>query len=53
MAPEHPDVKSRARQIADWIDSHPRTGWYVAIWAALVTINTFIGLFDWLLGLVG
>lgn len=50
MTPHGPDVKSFSRRVADWIDSHPRTGWYVAVWAFLVTLNTFVGVVDILLG---
>lgn len=35
-----------------WIDCHPRTGWYVAVWVMVVTANTFweilSGLIHWL-----
>lgn len=46
MAPHDSDVKRRSRQIADWIDCHPRTGWYVAAWAFLVSLNALVGIAD-------
>lgn len=44
-----PDVKPFSRRLAAWIDAHPRTGWYVAGWAFLVSLNAIIGFFDLLL----
>lgn len=51
MANLDPDVKSIPRRIADWIDSHPRSGWYVGFWALLVTSNALVGWLDRLLSL--
>lgn len=42
MTTQPPDVK----RIADWIDRHPRTGWYVALWAGLLTLDAVVGLFE-------
>lgn len=46
MTQRNPHVKPTSRQIADWIDDHPRTGWYVAFWAALVSLNVVVDWFD-------
>lgn len=43
------DVKRISRRLAGWVDAHPRTGWYVAAWAFLVSLNTAVGLIDFLL----
>jgi len=43
------DVKSFGRRVTAWIDCHPRTGWYIAVWAALVSINAAVGIVDMLL----
>lgn len=45
------EVKSgRWRQFLDWIDGHPRSGWYVA---AIVTANFVLQLIDLLLRALG
>jgi hypothetical protein len=55
MARPDANVKGRNFLIRtrEWVDNHPRTGWYVAGWAVLVSLNTAIGLIDTLLRLVG
>ena len=42
MAQDIPPVKPT---LFDWIDHHPRSGWYLCVWALIVTSNT---LFEWL-----
>lgn len=42
MTNSTPNVKSFSQKILSWIDTHPRTGWYVAIWAFLVSLNTLV-----------
>jgi hypothetical protein len=49
MTNHSPDVKLFSRRIAGWIDAHPRTGWYVAAWAFLVSLNAAHGLVDMVL----
>lgn len=48
MAQNRTDVK----KIARWIDRHPRTGWYVAVWAGVITLNAVIGWADTILHLL-
>jgi hypothetical protein len=45
MTIDDPDVKTPSRQFADWLDHHSRTGWYVAAWAFLITVNQLVSLF--------
>lgn len=52
MPDEKPEVKRLSRRVADWVDSHPRTGWYLAIWAGLVSVNALIGWVDAILHLL-
>lgn len=49
MAHRSPDVKRTSRQFAEWVDCHPRTGWYIAVWAALVSLNAALGFLDFIL----
>ena len=35
----HRNLRTLVLQCRDWIDSHPRTGWYIAV---LVTLNFLI-----------
>jgi len=49
MADQHQEVKGLSRRIAAWFDCHPRTGWYVAVWVALVSLNALVGYIDLLL----
>jgi hypothetical protein len=52
MNPQDSNVKPGfPRRLGRWIDSHPRTGWYVAAWATVVSLNTILDLIDRLLGL--
>lgn len=46
MAQLDPDVKTRSEKIVEWIDAHPRMGWYLAVWAGLVTLNAVLDLYD-------
>ena len=48
MASEHPNVKEVAgtfkasfKDCRDWVDAHPRTGWYVAV---VVTLDFLLHL---------
>ena len=49
MTATDPDVKPPTRQFTDWLDKHPRTGWYIAAWALIVTTNQFVPFLDRLL----
>lgn len=46
MTDNDSDVKAPTRHFVDWIDSRPRLGWYVAAWAALITVNQFYPFMD-------
>ena len=43
------DVKGLGRRFARWLDTHPRTGWYIAVWVGLVSLNAVVGYIDLLL----
>lgn len=49
MTDSEADVKRLSRRIACWIDAHPRTGWYAAGWAFLISLNAIVGYLDLLL----
>jgi hypothetical protein len=47
MTQDCPVVKvTRRRKVCNWIDHHPRLGWYVAVWAFLVSLESIIGYFE-------
>lgn len=46
MTQDLPPVKSN---LFDWVDRHPRSGWYLGVWAMLVTSNALFEWFDRLL----
>ena len=51
MAHKTPHVKCPGRyaRFCDWIDHHPRLGWYIAIWAFLISLESLVGYIDLLL----
>ena len=53
MARHGSDVKRLSQRVAGWIDSHPRTGWYVAIWAALISLDALVDLYSKIAHLLG
>lgn len=53
MADDEPHVKrSFARCAADFVDCHPRSGWYIGAWMFLVTAQAVFGWIDLLVSLV-
>lgn len=46
MAQNKKNVKKCAEKFAEWIDCHPRTGWYLAVWVGLITLNTLLDLYS-------
>lgn len=45
MTPSGPEVK-RTTKVADWIDRHPRLGWYVGCWMLLVGLNAVLDVYS-------
>lgn len=43
------EVKTPTRQFLEKLDRHPRLGWYVAVWASVITLNQFFPFLDQLL----
>lgn len=41
MAKFNDKCKGTRRRFEDWIDAHPRTGWYIA---AITTLNTVLNI---------
>lgn len=45
MPDEDRDVKGLGEKFLEWIDRHPRTGWYISAVATLNLIVSVVGLF--------
>lgn len=45
MAPEDDSVKGRIKRFREFVDTHPRTGWYIAFMVTLNFLVELCGLF--------
>lgn len=56
MSEPDPNVKPECRpfraRVLDFIECHPRLGWYFAAWMTLLTINALWDVLDGLLALL-